>query len=339
MKAKISIIIPVYNVAKQLSRCLDSVLAQTFANFEIICINDGSTDKSPSILDSYQKKDKRIKVINQQNQGQAVARNNGLKLATTEYIYFLDGDDFIHHQLLEIAFYFLTKHNAAWLTFKSNKAFHKNPQLQNDVNFLQTIKPYQNIAKIPFKTTNNPLFLFKKNFKYKMTYYVWARVYKKELLKNISFLPNNIFEDDPFIIAVCSKNPKTILLQEELYYYTDNQAGVSNRTKAKLLPKHISDYHTGLVYMWEKYKKSPFSEKDFLAKEVVMRRLRLQYKKIAKAKMFNNLQIMQTFAKELIDLQKKGLIKTNLNLRNIFYYLKFKAIIKKYQKKYEAKNA
>ena len=92
---KISVIIPVYNTGKYLSECLDSVLAQTFTDIEIICINDGSTDNSAEILKKYAKKDPRIHVITQKNAGVVVARNNGVKHSTADLIYPLDSDDII----------------------------------------------------------------------------------------------------------------------------------------------------------------------------------------------------------------------------------------------------
>ena len=106
---KISVIIPVYNVERFLARTLDSVLNQTFQELEIICVNDGSPDNCASILESYAQKDKRIKVITQENQGLSVARNNGFAQATGDYIYFLDSDDVIHPRCLETAYYFAEK--------------------------------------------------------------------------------------------------------------------------------------------------------------------------------------------------------------------------------------
>ena len=91
---KISVIIPVYNVEKYLSECLDSVVNQTLRDIEIICINDGSTDNSLSILKEYASKDSRIKIIDKENQGQGYARKVGLDKASGEYILFCDSDDY-----------------------------------------------------------------------------------------------------------------------------------------------------------------------------------------------------------------------------------------------------
>lgn len=92
---KISIIVPVYNTEKYLKKCLDSLINQTLKDIEIICINDGSPDNSLKILKEYEKKDKRIKIIDQENQGVSVARNNGIKIANGEYIGFVDSDDYV----------------------------------------------------------------------------------------------------------------------------------------------------------------------------------------------------------------------------------------------------
>ena len=98
---KVSVIIPVYNVEKYLRQCLDSVINQTLQDIEIICVDDGSTDRSRSILEEYQKRNDRILLLRQQNQYAGVARNNGLKVAKGEYIFFMDGDDFCSNTLLD----------------------------------------------------------------------------------------------------------------------------------------------------------------------------------------------------------------------------------------------
>ena len=92
---KISIIIPVYNVEMYLEKCLESVLNQTYKNLEVILVDDGSTDKSGLICDEYQKNDSRIRVVHQDNQGLAAARNTGLQYVSGEYFSFVDSDDYI----------------------------------------------------------------------------------------------------------------------------------------------------------------------------------------------------------------------------------------------------
>ena len=97
-----SIVIPVYNVSPYLRECLDSVLAQTFTHWEVICVDDGSTDGSGAILDEYTAKDVRFKVIHQKNEGVSAARNKALDMAMGEWFLFLDGDDVFRQDALDI---------------------------------------------------------------------------------------------------------------------------------------------------------------------------------------------------------------------------------------------
>ena len=101
MCPKISIIVPIYNVEKYLRRCVDSILSQTYQNIEVILVDDGATDSSPSICDEYSEKDKRVRVVHKQNGGLSSARNAGLDIATGEYIGFVDSDDFIEKDMYE----------------------------------------------------------------------------------------------------------------------------------------------------------------------------------------------------------------------------------------------
>ena len=98
MRPSISVIIPVYNAAKYLSRCINSIFEQNYDDTEIICVNDGSTDESLKILEEYGDK---IKIINQENKGAAAARNAGIKIASKDYITFIDADDYIDNGLFQ----------------------------------------------------------------------------------------------------------------------------------------------------------------------------------------------------------------------------------------------
>ena len=101
MSPKVSVIIPVYNSAEYLGQCLDSIFLQTLNDIEVICVDDGSTDDSPSILSTYAMLDDRLKLVHQENAGPGVARNRGMQEATGEFIIFLDSDDFFHKEMLE----------------------------------------------------------------------------------------------------------------------------------------------------------------------------------------------------------------------------------------------
>ncbi|MCP9380716.1 glycosyltransferase family 2 protein, partial [Lacticaseibacillus paracasei] len=98
---KISIIVPVYNVEKYLQKCVDSILAQSFRDYELILVDDGATDASPSICDDYAEKDQRVKVIHKQNGGLSDARNAGINVASAPFLGFIDSDDYIAPDMYE----------------------------------------------------------------------------------------------------------------------------------------------------------------------------------------------------------------------------------------------
>lgn len=104
MVPEISVIIPVYNTGMYLSKCIDSILGQTFPDFELFLVDDGSTDESPRICDEYAAKDSRVRVIHQKNQGQSVARNNAIAQMQGQWVMFCDSDDWIHPRTLEILY-------------------------------------------------------------------------------------------------------------------------------------------------------------------------------------------------------------------------------------------
>ena len=111
-KGKISIIVPIYNSEKDLDQCIESIANQAYKNLEIILVNDGSTDNSINICKKWESNDSRIVLINKKNEGGAKARNDGLKIATGDYIGFVDHDDFIEPEMYETMLDDMTEHNA-----------------------------------------------------------------------------------------------------------------------------------------------------------------------------------------------------------------------------------
>ena len=161
MKPKISIIIPMYNVEKYLRRCLDSVLHQTFTDWQAICVDDGSPDKSGEIAEEYASCDKRFVVVHKENGGLSDARNAGLPKATGEYIMYLDSDDFIHPQTMEIAYNLAQKNKSDIVSFTYDRFYR--PQLMvyhklglNTDNVVPFgIRKKYNVDKIKTRTVND----------------------------------------------------------------------------------------------------------------------------------------------------------------------------------------
>lgn len=208
---KISVIIPIYNAAPYLPRCLDSVLRQSMADFELICVNDGSSDESGKILAEYAEVDARIKVFSQDNRGVSSARNCGLDSCTADYVCFVDADDYIHPDMLKILYSYAIGNNADVAV-----AGMKNVNEIPCVKFL----PLNN-SKIKSSIYNQPFeaFLYDKKIRSVST----AKLYKASLLKNIRFIEGTRYEDVPFTVEVMQNARKLVLLDVQLYYYFQHQ--------------------------------------------------------------------------------------------------------------------
>ena len=256
-KTKISIIIPIYNVEKYLNRCLDSLKNQTFQNWEAVCIDDGATDNSGKIAEEYAKKDKRFIVIHKENEGQSKARNIGLGIAKGEYILFLDSDDFIHPQTLEILNFYADKNAADMVVFYINRAAQtKMIDLLNDGMDVSKYLPLEyydkyDITKIKNRVTNKVLFhSTEKNhdfgsFRVRHCYPV-LKMCKRDLIKSCRFIENIIIEDFPWWTDILFKQPKTVILKAPLYFYTPNMKSSLHVSKDLFLIKSI---YYGLKYV------------------------------------------------------------------------------------------
>lgn len=310
---KVSIIIPIYKVEKYLPSCLDSVLNQTFKDWEAICVNDGSPDKCSEILDEYVKKDKRIKVITQDNQGLSMARNNGFKKSNGEYILFLDSDDFVHPQLLEICVNFAEKEKVDMVSF--------NFQEYQEGDLISI--PTYHIGQIKYTLTNTPLFFQKKRHKHKITVNAWSKLYKKEIIQDLSFIPGITMEDYPHTYAVLAKHPKALILDIPLYYYTRNPQSISS---IQVKTKNIQDYQTGLNFIIEMYKTAPRKDKSFVLHELFPNILKQQFNRILRSPREKQLDLYLAFSEELKDLNEKGWLKPWGH--KIGRYLKYKKLIK-----------
>ena len=213
--AFLSIIIPVYNTAEFLPKCLDSILAQTFTDIEIICVENNSTDSSPQILQHYAQKDSRIRLYHQPTPGQSAARNMGLQYATGQYIGFVDSDDAIdshyYQQLCQAA-----QKTAADIVCTGCQTVFIGA-LPVPVYYL----PYtrcQDWAK-----------------RWQIDIAVWAKIYKKEFLQThrFHFMPGVIWEDVLWTFKTLYKAHKIITLPGNGYFYTRNPLGTMALSKTK----------------------------------------------------------------------------------------------------------
>ena len=221
---KASVIIPIYNTEKYLRQCLDSVTNQTLSDIEIICIDDGSTDKSLKILEEYTQKDKRITVISSKNKGAGHARNIGLKYATGEFLAFLDGDDFYEKNFIQEMYQKAIITKADIIVCAANKYDSQTQEISLmpwslNINFLPE-KEIFNYKDIP-----NHIFNFGQNWN-------WNKLYKRSFItKNkIKFQKLYRTNDLLFTCKALVLADKISTIKEPLINYRTEQTTNSQST-------------------------------------------------------------------------------------------------------------
>lgn len=237
LSPKVSIIVPIYNAEKYLPKCLDSIITQSINNIEIICINDGSTDDSLDILKKYATKDARIKLINQINSGQSVARNKGLDIATGDYIYFVDADDYIHPQTLEIMLNVALASKCPIVATNLNKKKRSFSEISaSNIKYSVHKKPLSHILNKVWSSS-----------------VIWNKLYKAETLKDWRFIEGIYFEDWPFISCLFSNISQYATIPQTLYYYNNNDYSTVRST---FTVKKLEDYVAGITFTHQ-YFQSP----------------------------------------------------------------------------------
>ena len=252
-KDKITVIIPVYNVENYLERCLKSILYNTYTNLEIICVNDGSTDNSKKILEDYSQRDKRVIVINKKNNGISSARNAGIKIATGEYIAFVDSDDWIHEKYFE---YLIRGIDTADLVICNYIRSYKSGSVETDDAYrVQSISPIDVLKNKELKS------------------YVWGKLFRHQLVDEIRFSESEKLEDSLYNMDVLlnNKNLKINHVDIPLYYYFVRAGSLVNNIEAYSvlsLAKCFKEYYD---------KENEAEWKKVLAIEIIKRTLSARY--------------------------------------------------------------
>lgn len=210
-----SVIIPVYNAEAFLEKCLDSILEQSFKSFELICINDGSTDNSLKILEFYSNKDHRLKIISKENQGPASARNLGLSLAKGEYLWLIDADDWVSECSFEILKNALELDKPDILGFSAYTYDNQTKKLNLDHK--------RDLKYLPTEHLNNlQNYKLTKNYLFDLPVEVWCRVYKREFILNKSIkFEEKVWgiDDGVFVAETYLKAQKFKHISDVLYTY------------------------------------------------------------------------------------------------------------------------
>jgi glycosyltransferase involved in cell wall biosynthesis len=206
----ISIIIPVYNVEQYLAQCLDSIISQTYTDFEVILVDDGSFDSSPEICDTYVKTDSRVKVIHQKNTGVSAARNIGISVASGEWIAFIDSDDFVEPDYIEYLFYLLSKYQADISIGGSRYIFEgndpKSKAADSEEDELLTVS--EALRRI--------------NYNQGCGATAWVKLFTKELILEHPFPEGQIFEDLAMIYRIVGDSTSIAFGNRTVYYWVQH---------------------------------------------------------------------------------------------------------------------
>ena len=241
---KISIIVPVYNVEKYLRKCVDSILNQTFKDFELILVDDGSIDTSGKICDEYNLKDNRIKVIHKENGGLSSARNAGLDIAQGEYIGFVDSDDWIELDMYE-ELYKICKENdtdvgIVGINYGGASEKKKSKKIEIYSNKLILDDLVYNKGK-------------------EITWPAWNKLWLKKVIGESRFKEGRIYEDGLFLYSLSSKIKKVAKIDYEAYNYRMDNESI---TRSKISKKQVDFlYNTLDIY---KFLPSPYKEEMFI---------------------------------------------------------------------------
>lgn len=216
MSPKISIIIPSYNEEKNISRCLDSVMNQTFSDFEVLCVDDGSNDKTFDIIKNYSEKDSRIIPLKNPDKGVSSARNFGIENAKGDYIGFVDSDDFIQPQMYEFLYRAVTENNCDFSVCRYKKI--------SEVEFKKFKYKTEKFQPEKFISFNDADYTINNELVFSST---CTKLISKNFLGDIRFKNYRIGEDTVFNSEIYSKAEKFIFIDAELYIYFNNTKSVS----------------------------------------------------------------------------------------------------------------
>lgn len=206
MNSLISVIVPIYNVEKYLDRCVDSIINQIYKNLEIILVDDGSPDNCPQMCDDYAKKDSRIKVVHKENGGLSDARNVGMKVATGEYVSFIDSDDYVSLDFYETLLETIVDNDSdivecGVVKFYENEKFDKyNDDLK--------VTNYDTVDALDGLINENP---FKQH--------VWNKLYKSNIALDIPYAVGKLNEDEFWTYQIFGKAKKVTRINKTMYYY------------------------------------------------------------------------------------------------------------------------
>lgn len=242
MSSLISIVVPIYNVEQYLQKCVDSLINQTYKNLEIILVDDGSPDNCPKICDEYAKQDSRIKVIHKENGGLSDARNAGMKIATGEYILFIDSDDWIKSEMIEDMYNRMIEDNSDLVSSGVLWVDEDGVEIRNATVSENCVL---NTEQAMSELINDG----------KLKQHVWNKLYKADLIKNIPFDKGKYHEDVFWSYKVIGEAERISIEKNSYYFYVQRSESIMGEKYSAKRLDALDAMELRCEYMKERFPK------------------------------------------------------------------------------------
>ena len=239
MEEIVSIIIPVYKVEKYMNRCIESIMNQTYKKIEIILVDDGSPDNCGKLCDEYAKKDKRVVVVHKENGGLSDARNAGIDIAKGKYIAFVDSDDYVDNDYVEILYKAISEDKSD-IAISSHKVMYENGTILEKATGERNILTQKETIKRILYDEGIDLS-------------AWAKLYKKELFKTMKFPKGRLFEDAAITCKIISLTEKVSLVSKSTYNYIIRNDSITTKDFTPSKMDLITSTKEMSEYVKEKY--------------------------------------------------------------------------------------
>lgn len=324
--AEVSIIVPVYQVEKYIRQCIDSILAQTFTDFELILVDDGSKDRSGQICDEYVRMDNRVRVIHKENGGLSDARNRGMDQAVGSYFLFVDSDDYIASTMVECLYEKVVKEKADIAVCNYLYYFEND----REKNFSTNVKPEI------FSGTE--IFYNRKNERnYGIWTVAWNKIYKTETIGNVRFRLGKYHEDEFWANDIYQMNIKVVTIPECLYYYRQHDESTmkqksiqKNFDVIEALQERIDIYLQKPEYAHQAYKVLIFSL-EYLSESKRLITNKNEEKNFIQAEKRTRQIVKQLKKGKLSKIQKASLVLIEINPYMIFRIgIQFRGLLERF---------
>lgn len=311
----VSIVIPIYNAEKYLRRCLDSTLTQTYSNIEVVCVNDGSTDNSLNILKDYQSKDSRIKIIDKENAGVSAARNDGIRQSKGDYIIFIDADDWIEKNTVEVSLEYTIKYNAEHVRYAYVQEFNDSKRRK------EYGKIYDKPTLVEKKSFASDIVdKFIGSYEYNS---IWMFMTKRSFLieNNILFDESTFYaEDFLFTMNIYEHLQSAVYLPYTFYHYINNMNSITTKVSVEHVKNKIQNsiQNYSKLYQFCEYFNCLNDERKKKIKQRIKGEVELCIRTIYPAQKLLRKEERLSIIQFAIDECKKNDLTLNINSKNRF---------------------